>query len=94
MTAGKGSKYREFPDISGRITCIGLHVHRHYYILQPIDDKIKWQKVLYQKIGSSGSQYNQQRVIDRILSMAKVMTGLHMVSCSSNVIYFHVLIKK
>lgn len=47
---------------------------------QPIDDKIKWQKVLYQKIGGeSGAQMDQKRIIDRILSMAKVMHGLHTV---------------
>ncbi|XP_053408017.1 ryanodine receptor-like isoform X6 [Mercenaria mercenaria] len=46
----------------------------------PIDDKIKWQKVLYHKIGSgTSSNLDQQRVMDRIISMAKVMHGLHMV---------------
>lgn len=52
--------------------------------LQPIDDKVLWQKVLYRKIGDSKtsgmSQLSQARVIERIISMAKVMHGLHMVS--------------
>ncbi|XP_052768471.1 ryanodine receptor 2-like isoform X9 [Mya arenaria] len=46
----------------------------------PIDEKIKWQKVLYQKIGGgTGNEGDQNRVIDRIISMAKVMHGLHTV---------------
>ena len=50
---------------------------------QPIDDKVRWQKVLYRKIGDSKTsgmpQLSQARVIERIISMAKVMHGLHMV---------------
>ncbi|KAL4238125.1 Ryanodine receptor 2 [Mactra antiquata] len=50
----------------------------------PIDDKIKWQKVLYQKIGGTSTNLDQTRVIDRIISMAKVMHGLHMVEHPSS----------
>ncbi|ESO90186.1 hypothetical protein LOTGIDRAFT_123762 [Lottia gigantea] len=49
---------------------------------QPIDDKVQWQKVLYKKIGdtkTSTAQLDQSKVIDRIISMAKVMHGLHLV---------------
>ncbi|BFZ07812.1 hypothetical protein BsWGS_10847 [Bradybaena similaris] len=49
----------------------------------PIDEKVQWQKVLYRKIGdtkTSGThQLTQGKVIERIISMAKVMHGLHMV---------------
>ncbi|KAK3736855.1 hypothetical protein RRG08_000604 [Elysia crispata] len=49
----------------------------------PIDEKVQWQKVLYRKIGdtktSSTTQLTQVKVIERIISMAKVMHGLHMV---------------
>ncbi|XP_055878934.1 ryanodine receptor 2-like isoform X5 [Biomphalaria glabrata] len=49
----------------------------------PIDEKTQWQKVLYRKIGdtklSSTLQLTQKKVIERIISMAKVMHGLHMV---------------
>lgn len=54
----------------------------------PIDDKVRWQKVLYRKIGDSKTpgitQLSQQRVIERIISMAKVMHGLHMVEHPSS----------
>ncbi|XP_025103910.1 ryanodine receptor-like isoform X4 [Pomacea canaliculata] len=54
----------------------------------PIDDKVRWQKVLYRKIGDSkmpgNSQLAQQRIIERIISMAKVMHGLHMVEHPSS----------
>ncbi|XP_071161899.1 ryanodine receptor-like [Mytilus edulis] len=46
----------------------------------PTDEAVKWQKVLYRKIGgSTDMQLDQCKVIDRILSMAKVMHGLHTV---------------
>ncbi|KAJ8309071.1 hypothetical protein KUTeg_013945 [Tegillarca granosa] len=46
----------------------------------PTDDKVLWQKVLYRKIGGpAGTDCSQNRVIDRIMSMAKVMHGLHTV---------------
>ena len=52
-------------------------------IWQPINEKVLWQKVLYRKIGDSKTsgmqQLSQARVIERIISMAKVMHGLHMV---------------
>ncbi|XP_070180339.1 ryanodine receptor-like isoform X4 [Littorina saxatilis] len=53
----------------------------------PIDDKVRWQKVLYRKIGDSKTpgttQLSQKRIIERIISMAKVMHGLHMVLVDS-----------
>jgi len=62
-------------------------------ILQPIDDKIKWQKVLYQKIGGGqGSHHSQTRVIDRIISMAKVMHGLHTVRQHTHLFYFRLML--
>ncbi|XP_041353187.1 ryanodine receptor-like isoform X2 [Gigantopelta aegis] len=50
---------------------------------QVIDEATQWQKVLYRKIGdtkmSGQSQLSQSKIIDRIISMAKVMHGLHLV---------------
>ncbi|KAL3874970.1 hypothetical protein ACJMK2_037916, partial [Sinanodonta woodiana] len=46
----------------------------------PTDEKVKWQKVLYHKIGGTvRSELSKKTVIETILSMAKVMHGLHMV---------------
>ncbi|KAK3094056.1 hypothetical protein FSP39_023525 [Pinctada imbricata] len=46
----------------------------------PTDEKVKWQKVLYTKIGGvKGLEQDQKHVIERILAMAKVMHGLHTV---------------
>ena len=60
-----------------------LHLSKMCLIWQPIDEKVLWQKVLYRKIGESKTsgtqQLSQARIIERIISMAKVMHGLHMV---------------
>lgn len=54
-----------------------------YFPLQPTDDKVRWQKVLYTKIGGvERTNVDQHHVLERILSMAKVMHGLHMVGTS------------
>ncbi|XP_048731868.2 ryanodine receptor-like isoform X6 [Ostrea edulis] len=46
----------------------------------PTDDKVRWQKVLYTKIGGvERTNVDQHHVLERILSMAKVMHGLHMI---------------
>ena len=34
MTPGKGSKYREFYDLSGRITCMAMDPGRTNHIIQ------------------------------------------------------------
>ena len=50
-------------------------------ILQPTDEKVRWQKVLYTKIGGvERTNADQHHVLTKILSMAKVMHGLHMVT--------------
>ncbi|XP_064602338.1 ryanodine receptor 2-like [Liolophura sinensis] len=47
------------------------------------DEKVQWQKLLYKKIGTTKlegiSQLNQAKIVEKILSMAKVLHGLHLV---------------
>lgn len=56
------------------------------FLFQPTDEKVQWQKVLYTKIGGvERTNVDQHHVLSKILSMAKVMHGLHMVTiCSSS----------
>lgn len=47
-------------------------------------EKNKWQKVLYKKIGRTKLagvvELSQDKVLERVMCMAKVLHGLHMVS--------------